>query len=87
MQTLSTLDVSFGRIPTQPEVLTNIVGLVKNYNGVFGHLFGDLFRDLRIQQVMEGIYDHIDERHLTRLPSGIPRRHRKTSLTILRTRK
>jgi hypothetical protein len=41
------------------------MGLVKDDNGIFGHLFGNLFRHFRIQQIMERVDDYIYKRHLT----------------------
>lgn len=43
---------------------TDVVSFVENNDGVLGHLFRNLFRDLGIKQVMEGIYYDIDEWHL-----------------------
>ena len=40
------------------------MSLVKYNNGILGHLFGDLLRHLRVEQIMERINDNIYKRHL-----------------------
>jgi hypothetical protein len=45
-------------------LLTYVVCFVEYYNRVFGHFLGDLLRHFRIEKVVEGVDDDIDERHL-----------------------
>ena len=48
----------------QEKIQTNIVGLVKDYNGVFTYLFGNLLCYFWIQQVVKRVDDNIHKRHL-----------------------
>lgn len=45
-------------------VRTDIMGLIKNDDGIFRHLLWDLFCNFRIQKIVKRVDNNIHERHL-----------------------
>jgi hypothetical protein len=46
------------------KIQTDVVSLVKDDNGIFGHLLGNLLRHFWIEQIVKGVDNNIHERHL-----------------------
>ena len=45
-------------------LLTYVMCFVEYYNRVFGHFLRDLLRHFRIEEVVEGVNNDINKRHL-----------------------
>lgn len=66
-------------------LLTYVVCFVEYYDRVFGHLLGDLLSYFRVQKVVEGVDDDINERHLENARDKSASHNKKVKMQTDRT--